>query len=171
MAAAKGDLTEVAHLDAKAECQQLARNGIDKVMREHCSDAVIAPTDGVPAWMIDPILGDNPRLISGGCSTPPAMAGYPRTSPCVRFSFMASCAAPRLTIRWFGCWDPEWKTFAEPSTHDRHRRLLAFGLRLARSSPAQRHCPGVHRRAGRATQAQRRTEESEFVDPVAGQLL
>jgi hypothetical protein len=31
--------------------------------------------------------------------------------------------------------------------------------------------PRVRRRAGRATQAQWRTEESEFVDPVAGQLL
>lgn len=78
MAAAAGDLHEQAYLDAKAACRRMARtDGIDKVMREHRLDALIAPTDGVPPWMIDPLLGDNPRLIAGGCSTPPAMAGYP----------------------------------------------------------------------------------------------
>lgn len=38
------------------------------------TDAIIAPTDGTSAWMIDPIVGDK---ILGGCSSPAAMAGYP----------------------------------------------------------------------------------------------
>ena len=51
--------------------------GIDKVLRAHGLNAIIAPTDGHPAWTIDPIVGDK---ITGGCSTPPAMAGYPHVT-------------------------------------------------------------------------------------------
>ena len=75
MAQAKGDFSEPDYLHAKAECLRLSRtDGIDKVMREHRLDALIAPTDGMPAWTIDPVCGDR---IVGGCSSPPAMAGYP----------------------------------------------------------------------------------------------
>jgi amidase len=75
MAQAKGDLSEKAYLEAKAECQRLSRtDGIDKAMQEHGLDAIIVPTDGTPAWMIDPIVGDK---ILGGCPSPAAMAGYP----------------------------------------------------------------------------------------------
>jgi len=75
MAQAKGDLSEDAYLEAKAECRRLSRNdGIDKARREYGTDAIIAPTDGTSAWMIDPIVGDK---ILGGCSSPAAMAGYP----------------------------------------------------------------------------------------------
>lgn len=49
-------------------------DGIDRVMREHRLDALVAPTDGMPAWIIDPVCGDR---IAGGCSSPAAMAGYP----------------------------------------------------------------------------------------------
>ncbi len=75
MAQAKGDLSEKAYLEAKDECRRLSRtDGIDKAMQEHGLDAIIAPTDGTPAWMIDPIVGDK---ILGGCPSPAAMAGYP----------------------------------------------------------------------------------------------
>lgn len=74
-AQAKGDLSEPAYLEAKAMCRRHSRDeGIDKVMAEHNLDAIIAPTDGHPAWSIDPLIGDK---IVGGCSSPPAMAGYP----------------------------------------------------------------------------------------------
>jgi amidase len=75
LAQAKGGLEEAEYHRAKAECVRLSRtDGIDKVMREHRLDALIAPTDGMPAWAIDPICGDR---IAGGCSSPAAMAGYP----------------------------------------------------------------------------------------------
>ena len=75
MAQAKGGLDEPAYREAKAECRRLSRtDGIDKVMRTHRLDAIIAPTDGTPAWAIDQLTGDH---ILGGCSSPPAMAGYP----------------------------------------------------------------------------------------------
>jgi len=75
MAQAKGDLSEEAYLEAKTECRRLSRtDGIDKAMDEHKLDAIIAPTDGTPAWVIDPIVGDK---ILGGCPSPAAMAGYP----------------------------------------------------------------------------------------------
>jgi amidase len=75
LAQATGGFAEPAYLKAKAECLRLSRtDGIDKVMREHRLDALVAPTDGMPAWVIDPICGDR---IQGGCSSPPAMAGYP----------------------------------------------------------------------------------------------
>jgi len=76
MAQAKGDLTEEAYLKVKAECRRLARSdGIDKALSEHQLDAIIAPTEGSPAFVIDPLVGDN--ILRGGCSTPPAVAGYP----------------------------------------------------------------------------------------------
>lgn len=75
MAEAKGGLNEPAYLEAVETCGRMARtDGIDKVMLEHRLDAIIAPTDGTPAWAIDQLVGDH---IIGGCSTPPAMAGYP----------------------------------------------------------------------------------------------
>jgi amidase len=75
LARAKGGFEELEYRRARAECLRLSRtDGIDKVMREHRLDALIAPTDGMPAWTIDPLCGDR---IAGGCSSPAAMAGYP----------------------------------------------------------------------------------------------
>jgi amidase len=75
LASAKGGFEEAEYRRAKAECVRLSRtDGIDKVMREHRLDALLAPTDGMPAWVIDPLCGDR---IEGGCSSPAAMAGYP----------------------------------------------------------------------------------------------
>ena len=73
-AQAKGGLNDPAYLKALAECRRLSRTeGIDKVLREHRLDALVAPTQG-PAWQIDPVAGDSFR---GGCALPAAMAGYP----------------------------------------------------------------------------------------------
>ncbi len=75
MTAATGGMDEPAYAAAKAECRRLSReDGIDRVLADHRLDAIIAPTDGMPAWSIDPVNGDR---IKGGCSSPPAMAGYP----------------------------------------------------------------------------------------------
>jgi amidase len=77
-ALAKGDLHDEAYRKAEAECRRMSReDGIDKVLSTHRLDALIAPTDGTPPWVIDPLVGDH---IIGGCSAPPAMAGYPHVS-------------------------------------------------------------------------------------------
>ncbi|MEM7023916.1 MAG: amidase [Pseudomonadota bacterium] len=78
LAQAKGDLHETAYLKAKEECRRMSRtDGIDKVLSDHGLDGLIAPTDGTPPWVIDPLVGDH---IIGGCSAPPAMAGYPHVT-------------------------------------------------------------------------------------------
>ena len=48
-------------------------DGIDRLLREHQLDALIAPTTG-PAWSIDLLNGDH---YLGSASTLPAVAGYP----------------------------------------------------------------------------------------------
>jgi amidase len=73
----KGPLTDAAYRKARATCQRLSRReGIDAVMTKHRLDALVAPTQG-PAWLIDPVNGDSD---AGGCSTPPAVAGYPHVT-------------------------------------------------------------------------------------------
>lgn len=74
MAAKKGPLTEPAYLKALASCRDLARKkGLDAVFAKFHVDALVAPTGG-PAWLIDLVNGDS---VSGGSSTPAAVAGYP----------------------------------------------------------------------------------------------
>ncbi len=81
MAQTKGDLTEESYIKVQDELRRLARtDGIDKALSEHKLDAIIAPTEGSPPFVIDPVVGDN--ILRGGCSTPPAVAGYPHiTAP------------------------------------------------------------------------------------------
>jgi len=50
--------------------------GIDKVMKEHQLDALVAPTGGV-AWLTDFINGDH---YGGSFSSPAAVAGYPHVT-------------------------------------------------------------------------------------------
>lgn len=70
----KGPLTDKAYRDALATCRRYARTeGLDKVLREHRLDALVAPTGG-PAWCTDLVNGDH---FTGGSSTPAAVAGYP----------------------------------------------------------------------------------------------
>ncbi len=74
MAEKKGPLTDKACTDALAKNHQLSRDeGIDAIVRERGLDAIVAPTTG-PAWLTDLVNGDH---VSGGCSTPAAVAGYP----------------------------------------------------------------------------------------------
>jgi amidase len=77
MAQEKGALTDAAYTEALARNQRLSRaEGIDAVMDQHRLDAIVAPT-GNPAWPIDLVNGDH---FLGGCSTPPAVAGYPHVT-------------------------------------------------------------------------------------------
>jgi amidase len=73
----KGPLSEAAYLEALATCRRLAREeGIDRAMDAHGLDAIVAPTGG-PAWTTDLVNGDH---YGGGCSTLPAVAGYPHVT-------------------------------------------------------------------------------------------
>lgn len=70
----KGDLTSPAYVEALEKIMKGSReNGIDRVMREHNLDAIIAPTGG-PAWRTDLTNGDSYKL---GSSSPAAISGYP----------------------------------------------------------------------------------------------
>jgi amidase len=73
-AQACGGLDAKEYLDSLAECRKGAReDGIDRVLKAHRLDALIAPTGG-PAWLTDPVNGDH----SGASfSSPAAVAGYP----------------------------------------------------------------------------------------------
>jgi amidase len=72
----KGEFSDVNYLQLREECRRMGRReGIDHALREHQLDAIIAPTEGSPAFLIDPIIGDD--ILRGGCATMPAVAGYP----------------------------------------------------------------------------------------------
>ncbi|MDI3317866.1 MAG: amidase [Bacillota bacterium] len=74
MAAEKGPLTEPAYREALARSRRLGgEEGIDAVLRAHRLDALVAPSGG-PAWLIDPVNGDQGVW---GSSGPAARAGYP----------------------------------------------------------------------------------------------
>ncbi|HEU4851341.1 MAG TPA: amidase [Telluria sp.] len=70
----KGSLSEKEYIDALANNHRYSRDeGIDKVMKEHKLDALVAPTGGT-AWLTDFINGDH---YGGSFSSPAAVAGYP----------------------------------------------------------------------------------------------
>jgi amidase len=74
---ALGELSEKKYRDALASAKTLAgKQGIDAALAKYHIDALIAPTLG-PAWVTDWINGDH---VSGGSSTPAAVAGYPDIS-------------------------------------------------------------------------------------------
>ena len=74
MAQEKGDLASKEYQEALAKMLKGSREeGIDKVMKEHKLDVIIAPTGG-PAWKTDLVNGDSFQL---GSSSPAAQAGYP----------------------------------------------------------------------------------------------
>jgi amidase len=74
LAQKKGPLTDPAYLKARAECIRLTRTeGIDATAAKYKLTALVAPTSCL-AWLTDYINGDS---ANGGCSTAPAVAGYP----------------------------------------------------------------------------------------------
>jgi amidase len=78
LAQEKGDLKTNDYVDAAKTCRRLsAAEGIDSAMNGHKLDALIAPTAD-PAFLIDLINGDH--YTAAGCSTLPAVAGYPHVT-------------------------------------------------------------------------------------------
>ncbi|MEM9657398.1 MAG: amidase [Planctomycetota bacterium] len=76
MARKKGDWDDDRCVEVRRELRRLSRDeGIDQALAEHRLDAIIAPTEGTPPFVIDPVVGDH--LLPFGCSTPPAVAGDP----------------------------------------------------------------------------------------------
>ena len=74
----KGPLTEEAYRNALVRIRRATREeGIDRLLRTHELDALIAPTFD-PAWTIDPINGDH--YTGGGFAAYPAVAGYPHVT-------------------------------------------------------------------------------------------
>ena len=73
-AQALGGLDSEVYVQALATCRKGSREeGIDRAIREHRLDAIVAPTGGT-AWLTDFINGDSG---GDGFSTPAAVAGYP----------------------------------------------------------------------------------------------
>jgi amidase len=73
----KGPLTDRKYLAALAKCRKLSRaEGIDAALKKHRVQAIVALTSP-PPWIRDPVSGD---LSRGGCTTFPAVAGYPHVS-------------------------------------------------------------------------------------------
>lgn len=78
VAATKRDLSDDAYKKARALCIDVSReNGIDAAIKSQSLDAIIAPSGG-PAWKTDHLLGDH--YSGGGCTSLPAVAGYPHIS-------------------------------------------------------------------------------------------
>ncbi|MEL6124599.1 MAG: amidase, partial [Bacteroidota bacterium] len=83
MAAQKAGLDDDAYTTARERMLKGRRElGIDRVMKEHQLDAIMAPT-GTPAWSSDLENGDSFHY---GSSSPAAQAGYPNI--CVPMGFI-----------------------------------------------------------------------------------
>ncbi|MEZ5401649.1 MAG: amidase [Bryobacteraceae bacterium] len=105
-AEALGGLDSKPYLDALRNSKRMAgRDGIDAAMDQHKLDAIVSPTDG-PAWLTDYVNGDH--YGNTGCSTPPAVAGYPHvTLPAglvhglpVGFSFFGRANTDQLLVNY-----------------------------------------------------------------------
>jgi len=84
MAEKKGPLTDPKYKAALANGRHWTRTvGIDAVMAKHSLDALVAPTSG-PATLTDLVNGD---YGPAGCSTIPAVAGYPHVTVPAGFAF------------------------------------------------------------------------------------
>jgi amidase len=112
-AQALGGLDSPAYRDALALCAQGARaDGIDKALKAHQLDALIAPT-GSLAWLIDPINGDH---FGASFSSPAAVAGYPHLT------------VPAGLVRGL----PVGLSFVGPAWSE--ARLLALGLHFEQAT-------------------------------------
>jgi amidase len=79
-----GPLTDLRYIAALANCHRWTRTeGIDAIVAKYRLDAFIAPTSG-PASLTDLVNGD---YGPSGCSTIPAVAGYPHITLPAGFAF------------------------------------------------------------------------------------
>ena len=126
-AEAKGGLDSKEYLDALANNQLYSRaEGIDKVLKEHRLDALVAPSGG-PAWLIDFIKGD---ASGGGFSAPAAVAGYPHITVPAGNVFGLPCGISFVGTAWS---EPTLIRLAyafEQAT--RHRRAPTFAKSVNR---------------------------------------
>jgi amidase len=98
---------------ALARCRRMARaEGIDAVVKQHRVTAIVALTSQ-PAWLVDPVNGD---LTRGGCTSLPAVAGYPHLTVPAGFA-----GALPVGISFFG-----------PAFSDAH--LLGIGQAFERAA-------------------------------------
>jgi len=120
---AKGGLDSKEYLDALAINRRYSREeGIDKVLREHRLDALVAPTGGV-AWLTDFVNGDH---AGASISSPPAVAGYPHiTVPAgfvrglpVGLSFVGGAWSEGLLIKYAYAFEQATK-LRRPPTYPR----------------------------------------------------
>jgi amidase len=96
-AQAKGGLESAEYTEALAEVRRLAREeGIDKVLKEHNLDALIAPSAG-PPWLTDYIKGDNS---GGGFTSPAAVAGYPHVTVPAGYVAGLPCGVSFVGTAW-----------------------------------------------------------------------
>jgi amidase len=120
-AQAKGPLTAPAYRKALARCRRLTRaQGIDAVLATHRLDAIVAPTSPLP-WLVDPVNGDAYR---GGCTSLPAVAGYPHLT--VPAGFVAGLPAG---LSFFGAAFSDAKLLGIGEAFERataHRRAPTF---------------------------------------------
>lgn len=80
LADAQPPLTSPAYRDALSRIQRLTRqDGIDKALRTHRLDALVAPTGG-PAWVLDTANGDSGSAFAPSPSSIAAVAGYPHVT-------------------------------------------------------------------------------------------
>ena len=96
-AEAKGGLDSKEYVDALAGNLLYSRaEGIDKVLKEHQLDALVAPSGG-PAWLTDFIKGD---ASGGGFSSPAAVAGYPHITLPAGQVFGLPCGISFVGTAW-----------------------------------------------------------------------
>src|SRR5690348_14931938 len=80
----KGPLTDAEYLEALYHDRRMSQtDGIDAVMKQYQLDALIAPTNAPPG-LTDLVNGDSG---GGGCSTPPAVSGYPHVTVPAGYTF------------------------------------------------------------------------------------
>ena len=96
-AEAKGGLDSKEYLDALANNLLFSRaEGIDKVLKAHNLDALVAPSGG-PAWLTDFIKGD---ASGGGFSSAAAVAGYPHVTVPAGQVFGLPCGISFVGTAW-----------------------------------------------------------------------
>ena len=72
----KGGLDSDEYLSVLETVQTFSRDAIDNLLEEHNLDLLVSPSN-TPAWMIDPVVGDN---WLGSSSSMPARSGYPHVT-------------------------------------------------------------------------------------------
>jgi amidase len=96
-AQAKGGLDSPEYLKARDTGLRAARDeGIDKVLREHKLDALVAPTGGLP-WLSDLVKGD---ASGGGFTSLAAVAGYPHVTVPGGFVHGLPCGLSFVGTAW-----------------------------------------------------------------------